>query len=85
MVRQLPGGRVYLDVRWDAIGLVVEIDGSQHTRGLTVMDDALRQNEVVLTGDRVLRITLVGLRLKPDAFMRQVCRAHQVLSAQRSR
>ncbi|HEX6056002.1 MAG TPA: hypothetical protein VFY98_09335 [Intrasporangium sp.] len=44
---------------------------------LNPVDDALRQNDVVLSGHRVLRIPVLGLRLKPRAFMDQVVRAHQ--------
>jgi hypothetical protein len=80
-VRRGLRGTVYLDVSWDDIGLVVEIDGSQHTWGLALTDDHLRQNELVLGDERVLRITLVGLRLEPQVFMDQVVRAHAVLRA----
>ncbi len=77
VVRTLPGGRVYLDVCWEDIGLAVEIDGGQHALALNTVDDALRQNEVVLGGSRVLRIPVVGLRLSPDRFMAQVVDAHR--------
>ncbi len=53
VVRQGPRGRVYLDVRWDGHGLVVEIDGAQHRDGLNVSIDNLSRNAVVLTGDRL--------------------------------
>ena len=76
VVRVLPGGRVYLDVAWEGIGLVVEIDGGHHALALNMVDDALRQNEVVLRDDRVLRIPVIGLRLVPEQFMGQVVRAH---------
>jgi hypothetical protein len=76
-VRRLPSGRVYLDTGWDDIALVVEIDGGHHALALNPIDDALRQNDVVLSGDRVLRIPVLGLRLMPRAFMDQVVRAHQ--------
>ena len=79
-VRRLPSGRCYLDVSWEDIGLVVEIDGSQHQWGLAAADDHLRQNSLVIRGDRVLRMTLMGLRLSPDRFMDQVCEAHHRLS-----
>ncbi|NNM47881.1 hypothetical protein [Knoellia koreensis] len=75
-VRRLPGGKVYLDVYWDEIGLVIEIDGSQHQWGMAATDDQFRQNDLVISGDRVLRMTLMGLRLHPLRFMDQVCRAH---------
>ena len=67
-----PRGRVYLDVRWDEHGLVVEIDGSGHRQGLAVTHDNLRANAVTLGTDLVLRIDLWGLRLEADAFMAQV-------------
>lgn len=80
VVRHGPGGRVYLDVAWSDIGLVVEIDGGHHALALNPVDDALRQNEVVLGGDRVLRVPVIGLRLAPDRFLDQVVRAHRQLS-----
>jgi very-short-patch-repair endonuclease len=79
VVRRGPRGKVYLDVRWDALKLVVEIDGSQHTQGLSVSDDNLRANAVAIRGDTVLRIDLVGLRVFEHLFMDQICEAHRVL------
>ncbi len=63
------GGRCYLDVRWRE-GLVVEVDGRQHLEGLAPVQDMLRQNSVSMSGDVVLRIPLLGMRLEPDAFER---------------
>jgi hypothetical protein len=74
VVRRGPRGRIYLDVRWRC-GVVVEIDGIQHTWGLAPVLDALRQNGVTLSRDTVLRIPNVGLRLHQDAFMGQVAQA----------
>lgn len=79
-VRTLPGGRAYLDVFWDGIDLAVEIDGSQHQWGVAATDDQFRQNALVIGGDRVLRMTLMGLRLQPQRFMDQVCEAHRRFS-----
>ena len=84
VVRTTPTGRIYLDVCWSDVGLVVEIDGSGHRSGLAVMDDNLRQNTVVLGGETVLRIDLVGLRLQPDAFLAQVRRAYALLTVRRT-
>jgi hypothetical protein len=81
VVRTGPGGRIYLDVEWEGIGLVVEIDGGHHARALNPVDDALRQNEVTLDRRLVLRIPVLGLRLTPRAFMRQVAQAHRLTSA----
>lgn len=78
VMRTLPSGRVYLDVRWDHLDLVVEIDGGHHFEALGPMVDALRQNEVVLTGETVLRIPVLGLRLEEARFMNQVVRAHEL-------
>lgn len=71
-VRVLPDGRAYLDAYWEEEGLVVEVDGGQHSQALEPVRDALRQNDVTLTGDRVLRIPLIGLRLHSDKFLDQV-------------
>jgi hypothetical protein len=81
VVRRGPRRRIYLDVRWDAIRLVVEIDGAQHRLGLNVSHDNLRQNAVAIGGDTVLRIDLVGFRVWETLFMDQVVEAHRVLGA----
>lgn len=77
LVRRGARGRVYLDAGWEDVGLVVEIDGAGHRSGLAVTDDLLRQNAVTIGGELVLRMDLLGLRIEGDAFMDQVCRAHQ--------
>lgn len=74
MVRRTSRGRIYLDVRWATSRLVVEIDGAGHRVGLAVTDDNLRQNDVALGRDTVLRIDLIGLRIHERAFMEQVAR-----------
>jgi very-short-patch-repair endonuclease len=81
VVRRTPRGRVYLDVRWRCSRLVVEIDGSHHGQGLTLISDHLRQNEVALTRDIVLRISLLGLRLAQVPFLDQVERALHLADA----
>jgi very-short-patch-repair endonuclease len=72
--RRTPRGNVYLDAEWWSAALVVEIDGSQHTSGLALVVDHLRQNEVTLQRGRVLRISLLGLRVSGDSFLDQVAR-----------
>jgi len=80
-VREGPGGRVYLDASWDDVGLVVEIDGGHHALALNPIDDALRQNDRVTAGERVLRIPVIGFRLVPEKFMAQVRHTYDLLRA----
>ena len=62
----------FLDVFWDDLGLVVEIDGIQHSWAENVVGDALRQNAVSLQGLTVLRLPLLGMRTAPDEFFAQI-------------
>lgn len=72
VVRRGPHGRYYLDVCWEAWGVVVEIDGIQHTWAGVVVGDALRHNDVTLQHHKVLRFPLLGLRVAPDDFFAQI-------------
>lgn len=62
-------GRAYLDVRWDRWQVVVEIDGVGHLEVDRWLDDTVRHNEIALTGDLVLRIPSIGLRIDPDRYL----------------
>ena len=75
VVRKDRRGRYYLDLYWPRYRLVVEVDGIQHTWAENIVGDALRQNALVLDGDAVLRLPLLGLRLQPDDFFAQIERA----------
>lgn len=75
VVRRGPRGRLYLDALWEEWRVVVEVDGIQHGWVENALDDALRHNEVALTGQVVLRLPVLGLRVSPDAFYDQVARA----------
>lgn len=75
VLRKDDRGRYYLDLYWPDHGVVVEIDGIHHTWAENVIGDALRQNSLVLAGDRVLRLPLLGLRLEPEEFFGQVADA----------
>ncbi len=66
-----PGGRYYLDVEWEQWGVAVEIDGAAHRDAETWVEDAWRQNEVVITGRVVLRFPQVTIRVDPDRVMAQ--------------
>lgn len=75
IVRKGKRGRYYLDLYWPDLGVVVEIDGIQHTWAENVVNDALRHNDIALARDVVLRVPLLGLRLQPDDFYAQIGRA----------
>ena len=72
VLRRDKANRYYLDLYWEDYRLVVEVDGIHHAWATNVVGDALRQNSLVIDGDRVLRLPLLGLRLEPDAFFDQI-------------
>jgi very-short-patch-repair endonuclease len=72
VVRRAKDGTYYLDVYWEEWGVVVEIDGIQHTWATNVVGDALRQNAVTLESAIVLRLPLLGLRVAADDFFVQI-------------
>lgn len=71
-IRTTSKGRVYLDVYWHRYHLVVEVDGIHHVKVPAVVADALRQNDISLEADVVLRVPLLGLRVAEAEFMRQI-------------
>jgi very-short-patch-repair endonuclease len=75
VVRKGKDGRYYLDVCWEELGVVVEIDGIQHTWATNVVADALRQNSLTLESDLVLRLPLLGLRVAAEDFFAQIVEA----------
>jgi very-short-patch-repair endonuclease len=72
VVRRGRNGTYYLDIFWEQWGVVVEVDGIQHSWASQVVGDAIRQNDLTLQGARVLRLPLLGLRVAPDDFFAQV-------------
>jgi very-short-patch-repair endonuclease len=72
VVRMGRGGRYYLDVIWEAWGVVVEVDGIHHAWAANVVGDALRHNDVTLTDALVLRLPLLGFRVAQDEFFAQI-------------
>lgn len=75
VLRKTTNGCYYLDVVWDEWKVVVEIDGVQHVLAPSVVDDALRQNEVTLRDATVLRLPVLGLRVAPEQLFDQIRRA----------
>lgn len=78
------GGQCYLDFRWNQWGVVVEVDGIHHLWAVNAVNDALRQNAVVLSSDRVLRLPLLGLRIAAEDFFSQVEEALRAAGWKRS-
>jgi very-short-patch-repair endonuclease len=74
-LRRGRNGNYYLDLIWDEWGVVVEIDGIQHSWAQNVVADALRQNDVTLENATVLRMPLLGLRVAADEFFAQIGQA----------
>ena len=74
VVRQSRRGRVYLDAYWDEWQVVAEIEGIHHEWESNQLGDTLRQNELTLGSDAVLRIPVIGLRDQPGAYLEQLRR-----------
>jgi very-short-patch-repair endonuclease len=70
--RRLRSGGAFLDAYWEEYGVVVEIEGAHHVRLDIALADSLRQNELTIANDRVLRIPLLALRVAPDQVFEQV-------------
>ncbi|MEO3748079.1 DUF559 domain-containing protein [Plantactinospora sp. B5E13] len=72
-VRRDPDGkRRYLDIYYQRWGVHVEIDGSQHLDVGQQWADMKRQNEIWISGDRVLRFPAYLVRRRPDEVFGQV-------------
>jgi hypothetical protein len=77
-IRAEPSGkRRYLDAQWitrSGRRLAVEVDGALHLVPRRWWDDQLRQNELVLAGDLVLRFPTVVVRHEPLVVVGQLAR-----------
>lgn len=78
-VRAEPSGRRrYLDAEWvrrDGQRIVAEVDGALHLIARQWWDDQYRQNELVITGDVVLRYPSVVVRTEQEIVADQLRRA----------
>lgn len=75
VLRRTPDGTYYLDLRWELWGVVVEVDGIQHSWAENVVSDAIRHNRIAIGADTVLRLPVLGLRVCPDRFFDQIAEA----------
>jgi very-short-patch-repair endonuclease len=66
------GRRRYLDAYWPAHRLHVEIDGAHHMDAMQWAADMLRQNEVWIAGDRILRFPAWLIRADPATVADQL-------------
>jgi hypothetical protein len=78
VVRSVTAGggrrRYYLDAHFG--GFTVEVDGQPHFVVAGWVNDTVRQNELVILGDRVLRVPSLLLRTAPELVADQLRRAH---------
>jgi very-short-patch-repair endonuclease len=63
VIRQRPSGTEYLDCRFDAFALTVEIDGEQHDKPEQRLADVVRDLVLIADGDDVVRIPRLALAL----------------------
>ncbi len=75
VVVRTASGRAHLDVRWDRERVTVEVDGIGHLRVDRWLDDSVRHNEIAVTGEIVLRVPSLGLRIEPDRHFAAIERA----------
>jgi very-short-patch-repair endonuclease len=75
VVRRARNGTYYLDMLFEGHGVVVEVDGIQHSWVDQIVGDALRQNDVALDDCIVIRMPLLGWRVARDEFFEQIARA----------
>ncbi len=75
VLREGAGQRWYLDVCWEQWGVVVEVDGIQHSWATHAVADALRHNAIAMDRALVLRLPLLGLRVAADEFFAQIIEA----------
>jgi hypothetical protein len=66
------GRNRYLDAYWRRQRLHVEVDGAHHMDAQHWAEDMLRQNEVWIDGDRILRFPAWLIRAHPDRVVTQL-------------
>jgi hypothetical protein len=72
------GRRRWLDCYWDEARLVVEVDGLWHMEAATWWADMSRDNDLTISGHRVLRFPAFAVRDHPAAVAAQIKAALQL-------
>lgn len=73
--RDSRGRRRWLDVVWEQWRIVVEIDGAQHADALQRWDDMDRDNDLQISGYRVLRFPSWLVRTRSDYVAMKIMQA----------
>jgi hypothetical protein len=68
VVRRLSSGRCYLDVRWDAFRVAVEVNGAGHDRLDVALRDEVRMVDLQSQGDAAIPLSVLTLRCDPEPF-----------------
>lgn len=71
VVRRGPDGKSYIDCRWEEFGVSLEIQGAGHGELLNALDDDLRLLGLATDGDVALSVSVLTLRIDPDAWFRR--------------
>jgi very-short-patch-repair endonuclease len=70
--RDAAGRHRYVDAYWRERGVLVEVDGGHHMSVAEWSQDMMRQNEIWIAGDRILRFPAWLLRTDPGAVAKQL-------------
>jgi very-short-patch-repair endonuclease len=66
------GRNRYVDAEWRSAHLLVEVDGGHHVDARQWAADMLRQNQVWISGDRILRFPAWLVRAEPATVAHQI-------------
>lgn len=71
VVRRGPDGRIYVDCRWERLGVSLEIQGAGHGDLLNALDDDLRLLGLATDGDVALSVSVLTLRIDPARWFQR--------------
>ncbi|MEI8326145.1 MAG: endonuclease domain-containing protein [Betaproteobacteria bacterium] len=83
--RQHPIGNYFADFACVEIGLVVELDGGQHTESLALDHDKKRNSEMAAEGFQTIRFWDNDVLIHTDAVLEQIWQTAQALTPTLSR